>query len=794
MSSSSLNVIALISGGKDSLFSILHCLKNGHKIIALGNLYPTQTGTPSQNEDSDSFMYQTIGHSVIPLYAECLNLPLYRQEICGGAVDTSANYSPPASYSTSADVDEAESLIPLLTRIIAAHPTANALSTGAILSSYQRTRIESVALRLGLTPLAYLWQYPLLPPYSPTSLLEDMAAVSQEARIIKVASGGLGESHLWADVADPKTVGRLVRDMGRFEEGGEGAMLGSGSVLGEGGEYETLAVDGPGVLWKRRILVEEGKREVVGGEGGSAAVRIKEVKTVEKDGEGSGLGDLRVPDMLDVEFEEVLRVATAKSRTDSQLEAPTREPSTTTNTTATAFTKSLTTTTLNASTLNISNLTSTLSAFPMLLATLTTILAKHNLVPAQIIHTTLLLRDISSFQSINKTYATLFPNPLPPSRVTVAVGSRFPADIDISASFTVSNRPIDDAVHPRRGLHVQSRSYWAPANIGPYSQAICEPVADQAVLHAGTKREAKTPEFVYVAGQIPLLPASMTLVRGCAFELHAVLALQHLWRVGRAVRVDWWTGALAYVACVGGAGDDKREVARRARVVGDIWKAAHAVRDAENTNASDDDGEDGNFDVGDAALRRPWGAGAEETQTQSTPPPPNDKTKDKRTDARAPLPNWSSATPSSSSPSSSIPHHRRPPPCFVAEVAALPLSASVEWTSVGIHGALTVHSSSTTEGNVCVETGLRAGISTHTEVGWEVLRCEKDWERCVLDAAREEGDGVFFEIWSAVGVPGGFWERGVRGVSVVPCRSVWTGEGEEIGAVVRVWVLEYMER
>jgi len=36
----SLNVIALISGGKDSFFSILHCLKNGHKVVALGNLYP----------------------------------------------------------------------------------------------------------------------------------------------------------------------------------------------------------------------------------------------------------------------------------------------------------------------------------------------------------------------------------------------------------------------------------------------------------------------------------------------------------------------------------------------------------------------------------------------------------------------------------------------------------------------------------------------------------------------------------------------------------------------------------
>ena len=63
--SASLNVIALISGGKDSLFSILHCQANGHTVVALANLHPA----PSSNDDEDinSYMYQTVGHSVIPL-------------------------------------------------------------------------------------------------------------------------------------------------------------------------------------------------------------------------------------------------------------------------------------------------------------------------------------------------------------------------------------------------------------------------------------------------------------------------------------------------------------------------------------------------------------------------------------------------------------------------------------------------------------------------------------------------------------------------------------------------------
>ncbi|KAJ9645377.1 hypothetical protein H2199_003385 [Coniosporium tulheliwenetii] len=277
MSPTKHKVIALISGGKDSLFSLLHCLTNGHEIVALANLHPAPSPsalTPADTEspDIDSYMYQTVGHSLIPLYQEALNLPLYRHPILGSARCTARDYAPaPAPIPISAapepappnpaevEADETESLLPLLQKVILAHPDATALSTGAILSTYQRTRIESVALRLGLVPLAFLWQYPYLPPYAQTALLSDMAAVGMDARIIKVASGGLDEGFLGLDVADPRTVARLVGRMRRF--GGSGG----GAVLGEGGEFETLAVRGPGVLWKGRIEIRE--TEVVVGEG-----------------------------------------------------------------------------------------------------------------------------------------------------------------------------------------------------------------------------------------------------------------------------------------------------------------------------------------------------------------------------------------------------------------------------------------------------------------------------------------------------------------------------------------------
>jgi uncharacterized protein (TIGR00290 family) len=305
----SLNVIALISGGKDSFFSILHCLQNGHRVVALANLYPSplplgEKGAGEEEEDLNSFMFQTVGHTVIPLYEQALGIPLYRQPIVGGAVHTGT------SYSCSQD-DETESLVPLLQRVMSAHPEANALSTGAILSTYQRTRVESVAGRLGLIPLAFLWQYPVLPPRTQTALLQDMQAVGLEARIVKVASGGLDESFLWEDVGSGTVVRRLERAMRRFGSDGDGA------VLGEGGEFETLVVDGPRDLFKGRIEIREEDRRVVREGGGAAWLRFLDARVVMKSSEEeSPRLDCRIPDLLEPKFAGILENLEAFGKDD----------------------------------------------------------------------------------------------------------------------------------------------------------------------------------------------------------------------------------------------------------------------------------------------------------------------------------------------------------------------------------------------------------------------------------------------------------------------------------------------
>ena len=68
--------IALVSGGKDSLYSILEAQRRGLVLACLANLYPpppaAEGGNPSQ--ELDSFMFQTVGHPALPCIAAALRV------------------------------------------------------------------------------------------------------------------------------------------------------------------------------------------------------------------------------------------------------------------------------------------------------------------------------------------------------------------------------------------------------------------------------------------------------------------------------------------------------------------------------------------------------------------------------------------------------------------------------------------------------------------------------------------------------------------------------------------------
>lgn len=605
---------------------------------------PQQSGASvSDDEETDlnSFMYQTVGHQVIPLYSIATGIPLYRQPITGGAVQSGRDYS---AASTTTE-DEVESMLQLLERVKAAHPEANAVSAGAILSTYQRTRVESVATRLGLTPLAYLWKYPVLPP-PPSSalagggadeaqLLYEMGSAGLDARIIKVASGALNEGFLWENVASAKGATRLKVAASRF--GGEGA------VLGEGGEFETLVVDGPGRLFKKRIEVAEEDRAIVPEGGDTAWLKIRDPRVVEKviNEADEELLVIRRPALLDERFLAALDNIQSLDETTVAEDAEVHIASL-------SMRPSLPTWAFigysKHGELSIEADTS------ILIDAIRARLKQHELAPRDIISTVVILRSMSDFQVINKVYGSLFTDPNPPSRVTIACGDILPQDTNIAIYVTVPEGPPGAA--DRQGLHVQSRSYWAPANIGPYSQAITLPMGP-------TREPASAPRVAHIAGQIPLVPSTMELPADGGLEMQLVLSLQHLWRIGAEMGVQWWTSAAVYFPRAGRSGyglpaRDKAMLAWRA------WRAAHlwVPPGAADDSSSGPDLWDRRFN----AKYLFYGGGEA------------DKAK------KASLPYYAGTTADGDGDGDDGPGGRRPVPFFfAAEVDELPRSAEAEW-------------------------------------------------------------------------------------------------------------------
>ena len=127
----------------------------------------------------------SLGHTVIPLYSQCFEVPLYRQAIIGRAIAKELAYTQPVQG------DEVENLYELLTQVLRAHPDVEGVAVGAIISTYQRLRVEHVCLRLGLIPLAYLWLR------NRDTLLHNILDSGVNAVAVKVAGAGNVYIHIY---------------------------------------------------------------------------------------------------------------------------------------------------------------------------------------------------------------------------------------------------------------------------------------------------------------------------------------------------------------------------------------------------------------------------------------------------------------------------------------------------------------------------------------------------------------------------------------------------------------------
>ena len=245
--------IALVSGGKDSCYNIMKCLEYNHELVAIANLMPPS----SEMEEMNSFMYQSAAHNAIPLMAECLDVPLFRQEIHRQPLVQTLDYREDEN-------DEVEDLYLLLLRIMEHHPDARGVSCGAIVSNYQRLRVENVCKRLKLTPLTYLWRR------DREELLNEIISSSVHAILVKVAGAGLDPyKHLGKELSAMLPTLRVLNKKFGLD------------YCGEGGEYETLVLDCP--VFKKRLVILETEILLDEEDCNVGNLKVLKLKAVEKD-------------------------------------------------------------------------------------------------------------------------------------------------------------------------------------------------------------------------------------------------------------------------------------------------------------------------------------------------------------------------------------------------------------------------------------------------------------------------------------------------------------------------------
>lgn len=457
--------LALVSGGKDSIYAALECVKFGHELVCLGNLYPTIEDEQTENgevvnTEIDSYMFQTVGTEIVPLIAECMQKPIIRKPIKGKSVNQELFYE---KAEESKEGDEVEDLYELLAEAKEKY-NIEAVSSGAILSDYQRLRVENVCDRLKLISLSYLWQR------NQEELLDSMIENGLDARLVKIACIGLKTSFLMQSISMLRDELHRLKDLYQI------------NVWGEGGEFETVVLDWP-LFIDKRIKVE--KYEIVNISEDEYApvshVYISKLGLEDKEEKG-GEFDLYEEE----EYKDCMCMSSKFGNEYSISILPTEN-------------KVSRLQLLYRGNHSFQTQLSWLKAYDnspcpeiitdemdSLLSHLEDLLKENGLTFDNVTKIVLYIKKMSTFVNINEVYKKYFKFK-PPTRI--CVGQLWDPGFNIMIELH-GYKPADKI----KTLHVQSVSYWAPANIGPYSQA------------------CQTQNWIHYAGQIGLKPERMTLV------------------------------------------------------------------------------------------------------------------------------------------------------------------------------------------------------------------------------------------------------------------------------------------
>ncbi len=205
-----MRLASLYSGGKDSTFSLYLAEQMGHDVPYLVNVVP---------EDAASWIFHTPNLSLVPLMAESMGKEL----VTAGSTGTEEG-----------DMDGL--------RLALRGLDVEGVVSGAIWSDYQWDRMNVVCGELGLKLIAPLWRK------DQDMLMDQFLDSGIRAVIAGCYAEGLGEEWLGREI-DAEAVEELKAVRARTGI----------SIMGEGGEYESLTLDSP--MHSRPLEILEAERE-----------------------------------------------------------------------------------------------------------------------------------------------------------------------------------------------------------------------------------------------------------------------------------------------------------------------------------------------------------------------------------------------------------------------------------------------------------------------------------------------------------------------------------------------------
>ena len=208
-----MDVAVLFSGGKDSTMAVYAALEAKEDVKYLISV---------KSRNDESYMFHVPNIHITDLLSQALDIPIMSVETDG------------------VKEEELEDL--KVAFINLKNQGIEAIYTGALYSVYQKSRIEKLGDDVGLKIVSPYWHV------DEVEYMRRIVSLGFKIMICGVAAWGLDESWL-GRIIDDKTIDEIIKINEKYYV----------DIAFEGGEAETLAVDGP--IFKKRIEILKYKKE-----------------------------------------------------------------------------------------------------------------------------------------------------------------------------------------------------------------------------------------------------------------------------------------------------------------------------------------------------------------------------------------------------------------------------------------------------------------------------------------------------------------------------------------------------